>query len=751
MREKNGPLEGLRVLEHSTGIGARTTGCLLADLGADVVRVLPDPHASRGPDDISRDRGKRYVVIPPTGEQAVPEELLTGADVLIDETAGNPSDVAAGEEGSTTPVRIHMPPYGSRNRWRDLPGDGLLLDGVSGFASRMASTRPGTPVATVLPVVESLQGALGAVAALAGVRDYRRTGRRHRLEVNGLHGAAAALLSLAAEGLDVERIHAVGGRIPGMPNFRAYRCSDGRYLHLAALTVDFFLPALEVLDRMDVMVLPGVDGEFVNLQIGEVGDVVGKELEVTFATRPRDEWLTLLATAGVPCAPVRSQDEWLGDEIVADAAPPVAVDDPEFGKIVMPGPAITFSTIPARVGSPPIPFSAVPPGEVWPEPRRSPAVQDDPAPAAPLADLTVVDISTFLAGPFTSSLLADLGASVVKVEPPRGDPYSVFTIAYAAVNQAKSIGYLDLRSEQDRTALLDLLSDTDVLVDNLRPAAADRLGLSDDVLSGAGGPGLVRASVSAFGRNGSFADLPGFDPVLQALSGMSAAQGGDDEPTATSSPVVDAATGALTAVGVLAALIAREAHGHGQHVTTSLAGTSTFLELAELTAYEGRPPMARGGRDYRGPAPEHRYYATSDGWLAVAATSPTRRAALTQVLRIRADDPAGFTVEAEATFATRTTENWLEILGTAGVPAAAVVPRDGGLHDPELVAEEFSHIIRESEFGRFRITRGFHRDLRRGSAPAAQGWPHAEQMLTQVGTLHPGFEVLGQEKEGNAP
>ena len=416
----------------------------------------------------------------------------------------------------------------------------------------------------------------------------------------------------------------------------------------------------------------------------------------------------------------------------------------------MAGSAVTFSTTPAQVGAPPVPSSAVSPGEVWSRPRQVPVVRADLPPAAPLADLTVIDVSTFLAGPFTSSLLADFGASVVKVEPPRRDPYSVFTIAYAAVNQAKSIGYLDLRTEQGRAALLDLLSGTDVLVDNLRPAAADRLGLSDDVLAEAGGPGLVRASVSAFGRSGPFADLPGFDPVLQALSGMSAAQGGDDEPTATSSPVVDAATGALTAVGVLAALIARESHGHGQHVTTSLAGTSTLLELAELTAYEGRPPAARGGRDYRGATPEHRYYATTDGWLAVAAVSPAQRTALARVLGIEADDLATSTVEAEITFASRTTECWLETLGTAGVPAAAVVPRDGGLHDPELIAEEFSHIIRESEFGRFRITRGFHLDLRRGSVPAAQGWSHAEQVLADAGMLHPGFEVLDKEEEGSA-
>jgi crotonobetainyl-CoA:carnitine CoA-transferase CaiB-like acyl-CoA transferase len=374
--------------------------------------------------------------------------------------------------------------------------------------------------------------------------------------------------------------------------------------------------------------------------------------------------------------------------------------------------------------------------DLWPDARPD-VVPDGLAPALPLTGVRVLDISTFLAAPFASTLLADLGATVVKVEAPSGDPYSVFAPSYAALNHAKTIASVDLRSPEGHAALLHLAAEADVLVDNLRPANAARLGLGDAVLRAAN-PRLVRASVSAFGRSGPFADLPGFDPVLQSRSGLAAAQGGDDEPVPTQAGVVDVSTGVLTALGVLATLVERARTGRGQHVTTSLAATSTFLQLAELATYPGRPPTERGGRDYRGPDPARRYHRAADGWLAIAATTAEHRHAVARLLGL---DTLTHDAVARA-LAERPVEQWLTELRRCGVPACTVAPRNGLLTEPDLVENDFSHVVRDPRLGRFRLVRGYFRPVLPGQAVAErEQWPEAAELLGRVGSVRAAYEI----------
>jgi crotonobetainyl-CoA:carnitine CoA-transferase CaiB-like acyl-CoA transferase len=570
--------------------------------------------------------------------------------------------------------------------------------------------------------------------AVAGLFGVRTGGHGRALETTGLHANAACLGTLAVEGIDAEQVIAGDGRVGGRPAFRTYRCGDGRYLHLSALTVEFFLPALTALDRLDVMLQPGVDGEFTNTLRPEIGRAVGAELERTFAERPRDEWLAILAEAGVPSAPVLPREEWLASEIIATAAPPMRLDHPEVGPVVLPGTPLTFSD--AETTNPPAAAYHVAADDLWPDVRPG-AVPDGLAPALPLTGVRVLDISTFLAAPFAGTLLADLGATVVKVEAPAGDPYSVFAPSYAAVNHAKTIASVDVRGPEGHAALLHLTAEADVLVDNLRPANAARLGLGDPVLRAAN-PRLVRASVSAFGRSGPFADLPGFDPVLQSRSGLAAAQGGDDEPVPTQAGVVDVGTGVLTALGVLATLVERERTGRGQHVTTSLAATSTFLQIAELATYPGRPPTERGGRDYRGPDPARRYHRGADGWLAIAATTAEQRHAMARLLGL-----ATLTHDAVArTLAERPVEHWLTELRRCGVPACTVAPRSGLLTEPDLAENEFSHVVRDPRLGRFRLVRGYFRPVLPGPAVAGhEQWPEAEELLGRVGSVRAAYEI----------
>lgn len=748
------PLRGVRVLEVARAQAARTAGMLLADLGADVVRMVPagwapaDPASTAGLEDLSWDRGKRFVSAP---DEAALRRLALRADILIDDSpAGAPPPAGLDAESLLTasPALVHvtMPPYGTVGRWRDLPADPLLLSSLGGFAVYHPSYEPGSPIASVVPMLVVVHGALGAAAAVAGLLGARTTGHGRSLEVTGLHASAACLATLVTQGIDEPIIMPEGG-LPTRPNFRTYRCSDGRWMHLSALTADFFLPALAALDRMDVMVMPGVDGEFTNILRPEIIRTVGPELEKTFAQRPRDEWLAILADAGVPAAPVCSREEWLEGEILAAAAPPVTLPHPVAGPVELPGVPIGFSGTPARIGPLPTASRLAAADEIWTGPVHG-TRPDRPAPALPLSGLRVVDLSTYLAAPFTSTLLAELGAIVIKVEAPRRDPYSVFATSYAAVNHAKTVASVDLRDPAGLAALLELAGEADVLVDNLRPAAAAHLGLSDDVLASAA-PRAVRCSVSAFGRSGPFADLPGFDPVLQSRSGIAAAQGGNDEPVNTAAPTVDVCTGALTALGALAALVAREQTGRGQQVTTSLAATATFLQVKELTRYKGTPTAETGGRDYRGPQPARRYHRAADGWLAVAAATDGQAGAVAGLLGLGA---LSHEAVAEA-IAAKPVEHWLAEFAQLGVPACTVPSRAGLLSDPYLVENDFTHVVRDPVYGRFLLVRGYVRPVSPGRPPdlvsaahrIATGWPGAAQRLEAAGTVHAGYRVLADK------
>lgn len=727
-----GPLAGVRVLEVTSGQAGRTAGMLLADLGADVVRLVPEgwtpapPGSPDGPADLCWDRGKRFVAAAP----GVVAGLAGRADVLVDDSPPGAPATDAGALVAAAPGLVHlaMPPHGSAGPWRHLPADPLLTAALGGFATFHPSTEPGTPIASVVPLVAAVHGALGAVTATAGVLAARGTGHGRALEVTGLHASAACLAVMAVDGLDVDRIVSTGGRLNAGASFRVYRCADGRSLHLSALTVDFFLPALQVLDRLDVMVLPGVDGEFTNLHLPEVGERVGAELERSFATRPRQEWLDLLAAAGVPAAPVSTRAEWLAGEVLASAAPPVAVEHPQVGRVVQPGVPVTFPGAPG-VRRLPGPDAVVDAGDLWPGPAARP-VATGPRPDLPLAGVRVVDLSTFVAGPFAGTLLAELGASVVKVEPTRGDPYRVFSAPYAAVNHRKLVAEVDLRRPEARTALLELLGQADAVVDNLRPAKARALGLDDDVLASAA-PALVRCSVSAFGRSGPFADLPGFDPVMQSRSGLAAAQGGNDEPVVVTAPTIDVGTSCLAALGVLAGLVARTATGAGAHAAVSLAATASFLQAAELTTYTGRPDPPTGGRDFRGPSPFRRHHRAADGWLTVAARTPAQEAALAAVTGC-AGDPSRIA----AVLATAPVGQWLAELDRAGVPACPVTPHAGFLTHPYLAENAMAHVVRDPRFGRFRLVRGYSGPvLPLPDDAVAAGWPAAAPLLASVGTL----------------
>jgi crotonobetainyl-CoA:carnitine CoA-transferase CaiB-like acyl-CoA transferase len=678
-----GPLAGVRVIEISTGRVGRIAGMLLADLGADVVGVVAPGRRSQPPHpaDVCWDRGKRQLEAP--DEDAL--RLAADADVML--VNATPADIAARgltsqrlREVAPEVVHVWLPPYGESGEWRDLPEDPLFLAALTGLAVHLPADDV-SPVAPVVSTLSSIQGALGAAAAVAGLVGRSRSGRAQPAVVTGLH-AGAALMGTAFTEINDEPAFAPSRAIVPAPNWRTYACADGKRIFLAALTPELFFRALEAIGRLDIMALPEVAGDFQSiLDLRRGRPAVTAVLEPLFAGHTSDEWLARLRELRVPCALVQTRAEWIDGPVVADNGARIALHHPELGEVVMPNVPIDLSMTPGQVSGfarPVVPGSAP-----WPARPRS-GRPDREVTSLPLDGLRVLDVSSFLAGPMSATVLADFGADVIRVEPPTGDGYRNYPLSFLAVNQRKRGIVLDLGDPASGEIVHTLLARTDVLMENMRPGARARLGLADTAIRH---PHLVHCSLSAFGDAGRWADQPGFDPILQSMNGMARAQGGVGDPVVSSAGVNDVATGALSALGILAALYWREGTGQGQRVRTSLAVGSMFVQAAEYTTWAGSPEPLQGRTLFRGPAEGHRYYECADGWIATAAPGDPGRTAMLGALDVT-DFPAAERALRDLPVARAT-----ELLARRGGPACRVVARPRPLRDPFLEVNGFSHLV----------------------------------------------------------
>jgi crotonobetainyl-CoA:carnitine CoA-transferase CaiB-like acyl-CoA transferase len=685
---------------------------LLADLGAEVVRVVDADDVTRTgrPGWLCWNRGKTLVA----DVEVDLDRLLVRADVLL--TDARPSVMgAAGFEPESmrerAPALVHvwLAATGAHGRWSELPADHLLLDAIGEFAAHHPATSE-RPVASVVPLRHLLQGELAAVAALAGLHGRAHDGWGRTATVTGLNAEATAINTLIARSVDGPPVISSGKLLPGSPNFRLYQAGDGRWLFMAALSPELFFRALEVLDRLDVMAHEALAGEFVNVMRPEAVVLIGAELDATFATASAEEWIARFTAAGVPAALVGDPATWLTGPVVAHACPPVVREHADLGAVTMPGPPVDLAVDHPAAGPLPVLVSGADATRVWADvaPLARPVGPPPGATDRPLAGLRVIDMSTFLAGPFVGTLLAWHGAEVVKVEAPTGDPYSVFNAPYANVNEHKSRLALDLRDPEARDEFLELVAYADVVVDNLISPSLARLDLSPDRFEAANAD-LVRCSLTAYGTEGPYAELPGFDPIMQTLSGLVAVQGGAGRPVATAAPLHDVAAGAAGALGTLAALWVRRHAGYGQRVRTSLAAASTYIQSGDVTTYAGRPPRPMGGVDFAGPSSWHRYYEAADRCIAVAATTDAQRAALLVAvgrpdLAEVADDTRAEAIA--AIVASRPWEEWVTALAAAGVPACHVVRRVE-LDDPFLVENDFTHVVDTPHVGRLEVPSGY--------------------------------------------
>ncbi|MGH2631930.1 MAG: CoA transferase, partial [Tepidiformaceae bacterium] len=519
------------------------------------------------------------------------------------------------------PAILHawLPPYSPAGRWSQLPPQDQLLHAVGAVASHQASYAD-RPVHLVTPQVSYAQGMLSAGAIGAALYERTQTGQGGSIVVSGLNAVAAVHSGLTTRFGETKSVTAKTSR-GGVPNYRLYQGSDGQWLFLGTLTPPFFLKALEAMDLMELIVLEGVNGEFTKLLQPPMNAVAIERLNERFAEKSRDEWLRILNAADVPCGPAGRREDWFRSETVAANEMRIELQHPKLGVVTMPGVSAKLSATPGAVRDfmHDTTVEALPPhapaGLATVQPSRP------LSPRGPLGGVRVLDLGAFIAGPFAPTILASFGADVIKFEGMDGDAFRLAGMQFCGHNRGKRGVCIDLKSEAGREAFYDLVRVSDVVLDNYRTGVRERLGIEYVRLAEVN-PRIISCSVSGYGPKGPLSKDPGFDPLLQARSGMMAGQGGEGEPVFHSIAVNDSGSAMMAVFGIVAALNARETTGRGQDVQTCLANQSVWLQSGELTSYEGRPPNPPGATDYIGLCALQRFYECSDGWIVVAVTKP---------------------------------------------------------------------------------------------------------------------------------
>lgn len=373
--------------------------------------------------------------------------------------------------------------------------------------------------------------------------------------------------------------------------------------------------------------------------------------------------------------------------------------------------------------------------------------------AGPLDGVFVVDASRYVTGPFAAMMLGDLGAEVVKVEPPGGDPNrrigrrrGGIGMLFVNTNRGKRSAVLDLKEAADAVCFRRLLKRADVLVENWRPGVPERLGLSDGPLA-AMNPRLVHLAITGYGPTGPRSARGAFDSLAQALSGLAWFQGEASRPRLLRTYVADKATSTLAVQAVLAALFRRERTGRGGRVEVNMLDASAYFNFPDL--FDARTILADAESvdpaDHPG---DHTLIRTADGWIVVA---PSTRNQVERACRAAGhpewvEELAGLTdfrqlapalmSRIEGVTRAGPTAAWLAAFDAADVPAAPVLDLDAHLSDPQVAHNHTYGELDHPRLGPHRYARYPARFTGESDRPTSHPFPeldeHGEEIRSRL-------------------
>lgn len=670
-----GLLAGLKVIDFATGLAGSASALYLAEAGADVVKIERPRHESERDAALFHvlDRGKRRVI---DGDLAAQRDLLDSllpdADVLVHDLT--PADAAAWSLDDAR-LRQRYPAlivasvggWPRRHALADAPVRETLVLARLGILDEQPGHRPG-PVFIRMPFASWIASWLSAIGVMARLIARERDGHGGIAHTSLAQAALVPMTMHWSRAAQPTPVFAKG--LDKSVPIPLHCCADGRWIHVH-YSPDAAPWMAEALAAMGPDEVARANAQW---PPSHVAPNFGANREI-IATRDAQDWVEHFWAHDVAAQIAAPFGEIYADEQARLNGYVVGVDDPDFGSTSQPGPAYHVDP-PARVRGPlHVPIAARAIG--WSDTNRfsaaaradSHAATGEPmsshaASAAlrpPLDGLKVLDLGAYLAGPFACMVLADLGADVIKVEPPAGDAMRRLERAFAGTQRGKRGLALKLGAEGSKPVIEALANWADIVHHNVRLPAARKLGIAPNQLR-AIKPALVCAHVSSYGPQGPRADWPGFDQLMQAAVGWETESGGEGNPPSWLRFGVGDHLAALSSVfAVLLAHLARMRTGEGQVVASSLLGamTMTASEAIVIDQEHALTPMAHLDAGQHGIAPTHRLYRCKDGWIAVAALSVAEADTFAYI--------AG--EEPEATFAALDVAAALAALHAAGVPA----------------------------------------------------------------------------------
>ena len=367
-----------------------------------------------------------------------------------------------------------------------------------------------------------------------------------------------------------------------------------------------------------------------------------------------------------------------------------------------------------------------------------------------LTGYKVLDFGHYIAGPYAAMLLAEQGAEVIKIEPPGGDPFRDHP-GFMVWNRSKKSIILDLKTDQGREIARTLAKKADIIVENYKPGVTDRLGISYEDISAVNSK-CVYCSITGFGQTGPYRDLPGWDPIVESITGSFVAQGGlESPPVYLVLPFPSYYASFLAAFSITTALVAREISGKGQKVDISLFGAMLASGATGYVDFEDKVRIPT--RDAQGSSPLYRFYRGSDGkWFFLGLGNLTFFSKF--ALAMEHDEwlyddrfeGAPFVIlppisdeiiaEFQEIFDTRTRDEWLEFLQSEDIPCSAAQPVEEFMNDPQVLANKMVAEIEEPGLG---IVRQMGVPVRLDELPGSIKGPspkpgeHSREILESIG------------------
>ena len=697
--------QDLFVVDFGQGMAGSLPGMVLADYGATVVKIEP-------PDgDWSRDsagfhmwnRGKSSVVLDlhQAHDRAKALELVARADVLIESFRPGVTErlgidwptVAALNPGLVycTITGFHPgSPYAEMAGYEGLiaarTGRMIGLDHLNGQVDDQDRE---SPIYTAAPIAAFGASQLGVQGIIAALLARSVTGKGEHVRTSLEQGVLAFMMRQELA-MSEDSAISVPETLPlGIDVcFLTPRCKDGRYIQMCARQDKQFRLWLEAIGLGAKLEEERYRGA--PLHISTVADIheLVEAIRARMLEETSEHWMELFTHKyDVGADPFFTFEEFLSHPDMVDNDRIVTIHSDATGPCKQIGPLGLFTETPARIGAPAPTLGQDSPDDFMQRPRAAkPASGKDLS--HPLEGVTVLEVAYFVAGPLASSILAELGARVIKVEPLEGDPFRRSGLQATKFLHGKESITLDLKNPRGQAIIHELARRSDLFVHSFRPGVPERLGIDYETLNAVNNR-LVYLYAGSYGSKGPQAQRTAFHSTPNALNGSGILQAGVGNPPCDDSyPDPGSALGVATSL--LLGLLARTHTGRGQSIETTMLASSAYVVSSYLTRYAAMPPDLIPDKGQHGLHALYRLYPCSEGWVFLACGREREWSRTAEGLGRPEwlDDPRFATVEARRhndealtaeiaeQLATDTATSWEARLQKAGAPMTIVTDVD---------------------------------------------------------------------------